>query len=130
LWFGVSQRGPAHIPLGGASAAENDNRDSGAELVVAEELLSPESCGLLGDGGADLSAMERALQLFLDRLATMPDELGGWLARLGPLPWVLMGIAAAGAGQELVRRRKHKRRGGVDAEGDNAVSLRWASGLA
>jgi hypothetical protein len=129
LWFEVYQGDPAHIPLGGAAAMEADNGASPAELVVADEALSPEGCGLLGDGGADLSAIERALQLFLDRLAAMPGEFSSWFTRLGPLPWVLMGLAAAGAGQELVRRRKQKRRQGGGPEGDDAVGLRWASGL-
>jgi hypothetical protein len=73
--------------------------------------------------------VERALHQVLDQLGVLTDDLGAWAAQLGPVPWVLMGMAIAGVTHELGRRRNRGRPGlGGTGDGD-AVSSTWFFGL-
>jgi hypothetical protein len=68
--------------------------------------LTPEASGLADPHPQfDTAALERALQRFLDQYGELHQDLAGWLARLGPLPWALIGIALASVGVALNRRR-------------------------
>lgn len=63
----------------------------------------------LHNGNGDVSALQAALDAFLQDMLDGLAILGGWLARLGPLPWILMGTALTLSGLEAVSRfrRRH-----------------------
>jgi hypothetical protein len=77
--------------------------------------LTPLSSGLL-NASDDLGALERAFQEFLDGLVDLRQAMTSWLGRVGPLPWVLMGLAVAVTAYEEVARRRQNRLQGRDAE--------------
>jgi hypothetical protein len=114
----------------GEIAAAREQAGLAGQLVVSPLNPAPESTGLLVGGSADLNAMERALQQFLNQVAALPGEVSGWLNRVGPVPWVLVGVAIAGLGHELGRRRKKRRAGVSGVSGDDAETLTWVSGMA
>ncbi len=106
---------------GSAQEASNGLRDLRAEMmasgeespalvtesVVEQEPLAPQSAGLV-QAGDDLGAMERAFQDFLTELAELRQAVTSWLGQVGPLPWVLMGLAVtATVCEETARRRRH-----------------------
>jgi len=68
--------------------------------------LAPVSAGLV-NAADDLGALDRAFQEFLEGLSELRQTLGNWLVRLGPTPWVLMGLAVSVTlSQEIARRRR------------------------
>jgi hypothetical protein len=78
--------------------------------VPAEEaepvLPQPEGSGLLGEVPSfDLAALEGPLQEALDQLSGLGRSLSDWLVRLGPWPWLFLGVAITTASAELIRRR-------------------------
>lgn len=92
--------------------------------IAAAEPASPavEPYGPLSDAAPlNLAAMETALRQFLEQLDELGRQAGGWLADVGPLPWLLMGLAVAAALHEGVRRRLRQ----VRAEN----ARRWFPGL-
>jgi hypothetical protein len=69
------------------------------------DALLPLSSGLV-QAADDLGAMERAFQEFLSGLAELRQTMSSWLARVGPLPWVLMGLAVAATVYDEASRRR------------------------
>jgi hypothetical protein len=119
----------ARGPFLGGTPTTTDSHPGPDDLLADEPTLAPESAGLLPDAGSsDLSAVERALQQFLDQLAALPQDFGDWLNRLGPVPWVLMGLAVSGLSHELLRR-KHRQLRAAGGEGTEEVRLTWVAGL-
>jgi len=99
-------------PLSG-QAAENDvsvavnvlESNDIAEFASA----SPQSAGLLTDASPfDLASLEAALQQALDQVADLGRQVQSWLAQLGPVPWVCLGLAVTAAAWELCRRRREQ----------------------
>jgi hypothetical protein len=77
--------------------------------AAAHPLLAPDSAGeLTGASLLDLSELDALLQQTLDGLSGLSQGLQGLLARLGPWPWICLGVATAAAGCELVRRRQEQ----------------------
>jgi len=68
---------------------------------------APVSSSLL-NAADDLGALDRAFQDFLAGLGDLSQTLTGWLVRIGPLPWVLMGVAMALTLQEEIARRRRQ----------------------
>ena len=73
---------------------------------INRESFSPQASGLLTDViPIDVSAMENALQQFLDQLDDLGQDVGGWLRTAGPMPWVVLSLGIAAATAEIARRR-------------------------
>jgi hypothetical protein len=119
--------------VGGEEEANAETATETAPDLLASaslnDLALPSSTGLLADAApADLAALDRALGQFLDQLAGLRQELTGWLARVGPLPWVLLGAALAVTAHELFRRRLRRSLGLLSAAGGDDLAPAWLPG--
>jgi hypothetical protein len=95
-------------PADGAPAARLNLDGPLAPALPDGNSYLPETSGLLTDAAPfELAAMERALQQYLDQVNDFSENMVGWLSEVGPTPWILMGMAVAGALHELIRRRRH-----------------------
>lgn len=88
-----------------AELTPGEQEEVPSELAADLSSLAPLSSGLL-HATDDLGALERAFQDFLDGLVDLRQTMCGWLGRLGPLPWVLMGLAVAVTLHEQTSRRR------------------------
>jgi hypothetical protein len=89
-------------PPTGAFVPDVPDSDDDSERAI----LAPLSSGLSNNTiPIDLTATENALQQFLDQLAELRQEVGGWLGNIGPTSWVLMTLTVAAVTGELTRRR-------------------------
>jgi hypothetical protein len=64
----------------------------------------------------DLEALDRAFQDFLEGMGDLRQTLTGWVARVGPTPWLLMGLALTLTVHEEILRRRRQVQESKDAE--------------
>jgi hypothetical protein len=76
---------------------------------AGQPLPAPESADVLaGSDLVELADLDALFQQTLEGLAGFVQGLQNLLTRLGPWPWLCLGIAAAAAACELVRRRQEQ----------------------
>src|SRR5204863_7692897 len=102
-------------------------------LAVEEEEMTaaapaPRTTGaVVEDAAVDAPALAQAFNDFLNSLEDLERELTGLLARLGPVPWALMGLALVGTAYGTIKRRQ-LRRGRPSAADGRAVRFNWVAG--
>lgn len=93
---------------------------------TATQYATPQAQGLADAGAVDQSALDQAFTDFLNSLTDLERTLTGWLAQLGPLPWILMGLALVGTACGAMRRLPARRGPCVALDG---TELQWALGI-
>jgi len=78
----------------------------GEQIPGAVGLLGAADDGALNQGAEDLAGLNNLFEAFLTDLSGALRTLQGWLARVGPLPWILMGLAVCALGCEYAARRR------------------------
>lgn len=68
----------------------------------------PADESLLQEQGENFAFMGGAFDDFFRNVLGAFEAFKGWLARIGPVPWVVMGLAFGLACMEVVERRRHK----------------------
>jgi hypothetical protein len=95
------------------------------EEVAAVDGPAPRVPGLAEDAVVDVAALEQAFAEFLTALTEPERTLAGWLAQLGPAPWILMSLALAGTAFGTLRQQQRRQR---LVTADDAVRPDWGVG--
>ena len=93
----------------------------GALLPVSGTMTSANEMPL-ASATADLGAIDQALNAFLHDIDELAATLKDWLLRLGPMPWIIMGLAVTMSIATTARQRWRKLRRQME-QGDELALL-------
>ncbi len=107
---GLIEAGDVAIQEHQAEMARSQQEPGTLEAQPAEYVTpAPVSAGLL-NASDDLRALDAVFRDFLEGLSDLRLTMGNWLVRLGPAPWIGMGLAVtAVVSGEVARRARDKR---------------------
>jgi hypothetical protein len=109
--LGENYPGQETVALAGGEA---DPADALVRVTAANRegpLPAPQAAGVLpGADAFDLDRLASDLEGVLVKAGDMQEALQGLLDRLGPWPWICVGVAMAASACEMIRRRQEQLR--------------------